>query len=272
MARLRDAHPDAGPEELQALVTTRGRRRVVAEGAFVGGPFMVLVPFAFCAALLAQARTILELAGLDGRDTTDPARAAELLVLQGVYADVGAAAKGLESGPEPPPERRGRLSSLWVLVLRMARLLGLVTPDEAPRRLVRIGQWTLLAVVFLTGLVAPLVWLPYMAFNYQRATRRLNHRAAVFYFGGPGPAARRPGRLDPGTALAALRGAGSLLVVVVAVALVLLTDVGIAGRRWPVLTAVLVSGSFLMGGVWLWRRRRRRREDSAGEADREDPP
>ncbi|MEU2434314.1 hypothetical protein ABZ611_33350 [Streptomyces sp. NPDC007861] len=34
----------------------------MSQGAFVGGPFLVLIRVAFCAALLSQARTVLELA------------------------------------------------------------------------------------------------------------------------------------------------------------------------------------------------------------------
>jgi hypothetical protein len=38
----------------------------MTEGAFVGGPFIVLLPVAFGAALLAQAQMALELAVLAG--------------------------------------------------------------------------------------------------------------------------------------------------------------------------------------------------------------
>ncbi|MFE6358533.1 hypothetical protein ACFVP3_00745 [Streptomyces sp. NPDC057806] len=93
--QLRQDHPDATAEELRQVVVTRGRRAVVAEGSFVGGPFVVLIPVAFCAALLRQARTVLELAALDGRDPTERARAGELLVLQGVYEDMGHAQDAL---------------------------------------------------------------------------------------------------------------------------------------------------------------------------------
>ncbi|MEF9880951.1 hypothetical protein [Streptomyces sp. P9-A4] len=267
VARLRSDHPEADAAALRVMVVTRGRRSVTAEGAFVGGPFLLLVPFAFCAALLSQARTVLELAAVEGLDATDPERAAELLVLQGVYAETGAARAALEpAGGERTAPRRGgrtRTAALWELTSRMARLLGLLTPDEEPvGRFTRIGRWALLGVVFLVGLVAPLVWLPYMAVSYQRATTRLLDRAAVFYIDEPGtrsPRSPRGLRVDPALAMSGLRALGSLMLPAVALFLVLATDIRIAGGQWPVLGIVLTSGCLITGGWWHWRRRKRRR-------------
>ncbi|KQX46211.1 MULTISPECIES: hypothetical protein [unclassified Streptomyces] len=267
VARLRAAHPEAGTEALRGMVVTRGRRSVTAEGSFVGGPFLLLVPFAFCGALLRQARTVLEIAAVEGRDATDPERAAELLVLQGVYADTAAARAALEpTGEEPAAARRGgrtRKSALWELTSRMARLLGLLTPEEEPvGRLTRTGRWALVGVVFLVGLVAPLVWLPYMALSYQRATDRLLDRATAFYVGEPGarpPRSPRGLRVDPALALSGLRALGSLLVPAIALLFVIATDLRIAGGRWPVLGIVLTSGCLITGGWWQWRRHKRRR-------------
>lgn len=235
----------------------RGSRAATSEGAFVGGPFIVFVPFAFCAALLSQARMMLELAGLEGRDTADPERTAELLVLQGVYEDTDAARASLAAPHAPVAKRPGRTAALWELVMRMARLLGLITPSEdSPRSFVRIGQWLLVAVVFLVGLVAPLVWLPYLAFSYHRSTARVADRATLYYAGTPGP--RRTVRLDAAMVLSVLRAALSVLVPVVALAVVVLTDARIADRQWPVLGITLFTASMAVGGTWVWRRRRKR--------------
>lgn len=133
VARTRDTHPEAGEAELRAMVITRGRRVSQSEGAFVGGPLIVLAPFAFCTALLTQSRMMLELAAVAGREATDPARAAELLVIQGVHADEERARAALEAAaaarPDAPP---GRIAALWAVVKRMAYLLGVVTPDQRP--------------------------------------------------------------------------------------------------------------------------------------------
>ncbi|MEU3280387.1 hypothetical protein [Streptomyces antibioticus] len=275
----------AEPPPDRAGVIRGGRRATVTEGAFVGGPFLLLIPVAFCAALLRQTRICLELAALTGRDPTRLERAAELLVLQGVYDDVGAARTALAVHASAP-SRGVRPTALWTLTLRMARLLGLLVPDEPgtvrPGPWVQTGRWLLLVAVILAGTVAPLVWLPYMARSYDRATRQLTRRAERFYFpgepdapAGPVPdrvsdtraGSGRRRRVDP----ARLAGAGrallsvlSLLVPVVLVLGVVVADVRIAGSRWPVLGIVLVTGSVVTGGVWWLRHRRRSSTDGGG--------
>ncbi|MFE2011029.1 hypothetical protein [Streptomyces sp. NPDC059491] len=263
--RLRAAHPEADAATLRALVLTRGRRAVTAEGAFVGGPFLLFVPVAFCGALLSQARMVFELAAVEGRDPEDPERAAELLVLQGVYEDTATARAALRATPAAGGttghRARGRWAALWDLVVRMARLLGLLTPGtEGPGQLVRLGQYALTGAVFLVGLVAPLVWLPYLAVSYWRATNRLTDRATAFYVGSPDlrPQRRRRVRVDASMGVALLRALGSLLVPAVAVFLVVTTDLRTAGARWPVIVIALVAGCLVTGGWWLWRRRRHR--------------
>ncbi|MFJ5829241.1 hypothetical protein [Streptomyces sp. NPDC093089] len=262
--RLRAAHPDADPAALRSLIVARGRRRVTAEGAFVGGPFILFIPFAFCGALLSQVRTILELAAAEGRDTTDPERAAELLVLQGVYDDTVTARAALSVTPDEAgrPGRRGlgRWAALWYVVIRMARLLGLMTPDSgAPRWFVRVAQYALATGVFLVGLVAPLVWLPYLAVSYWKATTRLMDRATLFYVDAVDLRVPRAVRGDPAMGLAMLRAAGSLIVAAIAVLVVVTADLQIAGGRWPVLGIVLTSSCLITGGWWVWRRRKRKR-------------
>ncbi|MFI6009601.1 hypothetical protein ACIBAG_12370 [Streptomyces sp. NPDC051243] len=270
IASLRRNHPDADEAELRARVVARGRRTVVSEGALVGGPFLLLIPVAFCAALLRQARTLLELAALDGRDPTASARAGELLVLQGVYEDTRQAQDALtrtgRAAPAAAPARWKRWVALWDVTVRMARLLGLLTPDdESPatggrvRRLaVQVWRWLLLGVVFLVGLVAPLVWLPYLAVAYQRNDARLADRALAYYFADSAPAPRhRTSRLEPEVMTAALRALLSLLVPLALTAMTFLTGLRIAESRWPVLGITLATASAAVGALWYWRRRRR---------------
>ena len=74
VAELRRRRPDADAEDLRQTTVTHSVRTCVAEGAFIGGPFTVLVPFAFCSALLVQIRMILELAALTERHRAHCAR------------------------------------------------------------------------------------------------------------------------------------------------------------------------------------------------------
>lgn len=235
----------------------------------MGGPFLVLIPVAFCAALLRQARTVLELAALDGRTPTASARAAELLVLQGVYEDTRQAQDALartgRAAGAPACWKRG--VALWGVTLRMAHLLGILAPadesQDAGRRVGRVAvqtwRWLLLGVVFLAGLVAPLVWLPYMAVVYQRADARLADRVLAYYFADTAPAPRhRTARLEPEAMAAALRALLSLLVPLVVTAVTFLTGLRIADSRWPVLGITLATASAGVGALWYWRRHRRR--------------
>ncbi|GAA3494630.1 hypothetical protein GCM10019016_017300 [Streptomyces prasinosporus] len=274
VARLRRDHPDATEAELRARVIAGGRRAVVSEGSLVGGPFLVLIPVAFCAALLRQARTVLELAALDGRDPTASARAGELLVLQGVYKDTRQAQEALARtgrAAAGPPSRWKRWRALWDVTLRMAHLLGVLAPGdegrETGRRVRRVAvqtwRWLLLGVVLLVGLVVPLVWLPYMAVTYQRADTRLTHRALAHYFADTPPAPRRRiSRPEPEVAAAALRAFLSLLVPLVLTAVTFLTGLRIADSRWPVLCIALATASAAVGALWYRRRRRRLQRSS----------
>ncbi|WP_051943358.1 hypothetical protein [Streptacidiphilus rugosus] len=270
--RLRSRLPDADPELLREQVIAHGVRTSVTEGAFVGGPFLAWIPVAFCRALLAQAQLLLEVACLAGRDPRASERAAELLVLQGAYPDTGSAAAALAraavadaADAASAGHRGGRPAGLWRVTMRMASILGL-RQTEATRssvsRLRHAGQWLLLGLVIVVGMVAPLVWLPYMAVSYRRSGRAIAERASVFYFGAetalPNEAEGGAGA-DPGLLAAVVRAVASLLLVVALVALVLLTGARLADQEWPVLGLVLAGSSIAVGAVWQLRRRARDR-------------
>ncbi|GGT27627.1 hypothetical protein [Streptomyces chromofuscus] len=299
VARTRAAQPDATMAELRAAVLDRGKRRVVSQGAFVGGPMMIMAPFAFCAALLSQARTCLELAALEGQDPSSPVRSAELLVLQGVYPDVDRARAALSAASlaeqEKAKERqagkaaarkgvtgrgaarrdrvgaarsvrdRRRVTVLWELTMRMARVLGLIAPQDevttrGPARWpAAVAHYTVLGVVFLIAMVAPLVWVPYLGRSYSRSTDRFLDRATAFYSGGPVARPPRTTRVGPGMPAATVRALLSLLIPVGVIVAVVLADLRLADSLWPVLAATLITASFGMAVAWQWRRRHKRR-------------
>ena len=255
---LRQQRPDASLGDLQAAVTVRGRRRSQTEGAFVGGPFILLVPVAFCAALIEQLRMVLEMACLAGRDPSDPERAAELLVLKGVYPDTEQARAALSTVTRQKHRnsRKSRPSprAAWAVVSRMARLLGLITPDDAaprPSRLARTGQWTMLILVVLVGTVVPLIWLPYLGYSYHRTTNQLAGRAVQFYFGDrTEPESRTTDRAQPSVVAGLLRAGLALLITAGSVVIALLLNLRLADSRWPVIGIVLIAGSTVTGVVW----------------------
>ncbi|ROR33923.1 hypothetical protein EDD39_7746 [Kitasatospora cineracea] len=162
----------------------------------VGGPLILLVPVAFCAGMLAQARMVLELAALAGADGDRTERSAELLVLQGVYPTVPDARAALaataeadaateaeaesESGPEGgTPTRPSRLD----MIRRMVYLLGLVAIGEDHRGPVRrIAGWVGTGLLVVVGLAFPVVWIPVMGRANVRATTALARRATAFYW------------------------------------------------------------------------------------------
>ncbi|WP_143094497.1 hypothetical protein [Streptacidiphilus jiangxiensis] len=270
--KLRRRMPEADEARLRAQVASRGVRTSVAEGSFVGGPFLVLIPVAFCRALLAQAQMALEMAALAGRDPRGAERAAELLVLQGAHPDVGSAAAALaatDAAAVPRTDRR--LAGLWQVTMRMASILGLRTVGGAHRSwFVRLLQWLLLGAVLVVGTVAPLVWLPYMSVAYRRSGRAIAERTSEFYFGAP---AGLPADTESGTgrgfSTALRRALASVGLVAGLLLLVGLTGAQVADRAWPLVLLVLL-GSSIGVSTW-WQLHRRAREQSPGERQ-SDPP
>ncbi len=183
--KLRRDHHGAEPDDLERMVIERQTRVAMVDGACVGGPFLVLIPVAFCAALLAQAQMALELAALAGCAPDDEMRAADLLVMQGAYTSTDEASAALAEVTREQPDAKDRRSpsgAHLAMIRRMAYLLGLLdTSEEKPSLLSRIMQWCLLGIAFVVGLVLPLVWVPYMTVAIRRSALRVGERARQFY-------------------------------------------------------------------------------------------
>ena len=141
--KLRSANPDAGPGDLERLVIEHQTRVSMTEGAFVGGPFIILIPVAFCAALLSQAQMALEVAAINGYAPSDQMRAADLLVIQGAYGSTEDASAALAKMARDPKRREGKKlprGSRWSMIKRMAFMLGLMgaAGDEKAEPLTRL--------------------------------------------------------------------------------------------------------------------------------------
>jgi hypothetical protein len=268
--KLRARQPDAGREDLEESVVARQTRVAMTEGAFVGGPFIVLIPIAFCAALLAQAQMVFELAAVHGRNPNDQLRAAELLVLLGAYPSTEEASAAMAALPRDPKQREGKRlprGSRIDMVKRMAYLLEVLGPADTTRTRLRATLgWVGVGALFLVGLALPLVWVPYMAYTSRRATLRMGARARSYYAavdaGETGLTVRRKGRVQVGGTAAFARMA-LLIVLPVLVALVgLLTGFNSAGGRWLTAVLLLIGISVLATLAWFgyrwWRYSRRR--------------
>ncbi|MFC1416674.1 hypothetical protein [Streptacidiphilus cavernicola] len=270
-ARVRAAHPDAVPGRWSRTVAERGIRATVAEGAFLGGPFMLLWPAAFGAALVAQLTMVLELAALPDRPRSPEELAEDLLVLQGVSPTPAAARALLDAASHADRgEPAGPRPGWWSTGRRLAYLIGLLTPADpagsrgrnrsrAGIRLRRAATWAGVAAVVLVGCAAPLVWIPASAEMYRRATAGLAARATAYYspVGGydPLPAGGRRWLLRPGAVLVAVRALVSVLLTAAVLAAVLLADLRIASSHWPAAVLLLIAVSALYAA--LLRRHRR---------------
>jgi hypothetical protein len=246
----------------------------MTEGAFVGGPFIVLIPVAFCAALLAQAQMALEVAAVNGYAPTDQMRAADLLVIQGAYDSTSEAGAALGKVVRDPKQREGKRlprGSRWSMIKRMAFILGLLGSGEEKPGLVRsLLQYALLGAVFLIGLVLPLVWVPYMGWAFRKSGLRMGARAAEFYAERRTEEAGVTVRKAPTVRIAMSAGVIRMLLLiglpVVVAVIVLLTGADIGGGRWVSAGILLIAISALVTLAWFayrWWRRRRRRLQSA---------
>ncbi|MGW4806072.1 hypothetical protein [Kitasatospora sp. NPDC004272] len=256
--------------ERRTAVITHGIRLTMVEGCVVGGPLVLLVPVAFCAGMLAQARMVLELATLAGVDGDRTERSAELLVLQGVYPTVAEARAALaataaeDAAPRAgPPPRPSRLD----MIRRMVYLLGLVAIGEDPRGPVRrIAGWVGTALLVVVGLACPVVWIPVMGRANVRATTALARRATAFYWPAeaPGAATPQPEEKYARTATIAVLGQTllALLLPVAAFLFVLFLGLDLAGGRLT--TALLIA---LAAGAAYAADRARRARGSRGPGE-----
>lgn len=264
VARRRPGQPEgaADTDELRNQVVHRGVRSSVAEGSFLGGPFMVLLPIAFCGALLAQFRMVLELAALSGRDPRDDAVVADLLVIQGVHRTVAEAEAALRAA-RPAAVSGGAKAGWWRTVRRQAYLIGLVTPQDRPRgKWRRAAVWAGTIALVLIGTVVPFVWIPVCAEMYRRATNQLATVAARHFalHGGtdvlpPGSAASRRAAVRPGFLLVTVRVLLACTVPVVIVVVVLAADIRVADEHWSTVLLAFFAVSAAAALVWYRRRR-----------------
>jgi hypothetical protein len=267
--KIRRDHPDAGRDELEDRVVTHQTRVAATEGAFVGGPFIVLIPVAFCAALLAQAQMVYELAAVSGRDPRDAMRAADLLVLLGAHDSTAEAQAAIAKMKKNPRQEGKKLpaGARIDMVKRMSYLLGLLAPDPGYSRFRFIIGWVGIGLLLLVGFVLPLVWVPYLAYSTRRSTLRLAARARRYYqAGGAADAGLIVRRGEHHTSFGGGIALGRTFLLIVlpigAAVIALLTGADIGGGRWLFAGLLFIGLSFIASFLWLgfrWLRRTGRR-------------
>jgi hypothetical protein len=267
--KLRSSHPDTDQGELDRIVIEHQTRLSMTEGAFVGGPFVPLIPVAFCAALLAQAQMALELAAIAGHSPSDQMRAADLLVLQGAYASTAEASAALAKIARDPKQREGKRlprGSRVSMVKRMAYMLGVIgSSDEKRSRVRTLLEAALIGVVILVGLVLPLIWVPFMGFAFRKSGLQMGERATIFYAQGggreAGVAVRKPETVRIGMSVGLIRMTILILLPILAGVIALLTGADMGDGRWLTALILLIAVSALATLAWFayrwWRRRRR---------------
>jgi hypothetical protein len=269
VGKVERQHPEAGREELEHLVTRSQVRVAATEGAFIGGPFIVLIPVAFCAALLAQAQMVFELAAVSGRDPRDAMRAADLLVLLGAH-DSSADAEAAIAKMKKNPRQEGKKLPAGArvdMVKRMSYLLGLLAPDPGYSRFRFVIGWVGIGLLILVGFVLPLVWVPYLAYSTRRSTLRLAARAREYYSAGgaadTGLTVRRgEHRASLGGSVALGRTFLLIVLPIGAAVIALLTGTDPGGGRWLFAGLLFIGVSFIASFLWLclrWLRRTGRR-------------
>jgi hypothetical protein len=167
------------------------RETIVAsrvDGAVAGTPFFIALVPAYVAFLWTQARMTLQIAALQGRDTTDPAITAELLALRGIHPTVEAAAEALAHLDEQPPAPSGwgeRFATWVALVRRILVLAAFVSPsspdDEKPRRARQVAFGALGLLIWAGTYVFPVSFMIVMAWGCESSTRQLGSVALDFY-------------------------------------------------------------------------------------------
>ena len=255
--KLSSSHPGADQGELDRIVIERQTRISMTEGAFVGGPFIVLIPVAFCAALLAQAQMALELAALAGYAPSDQMRAADLLVLQGAYASRRRRAwpwrrlRGTQAsrGKEAPPGSRMNM------VKRMAYMLGVIESSEQKRSRLRSALQIAMSRRGAHRIGASAHLGPGHGLAFRKSGIQIGERATEFYSQSrtseAGVTVRKAERVRIGMAAGLLRMALLILLPIVVAVVALLTGVEIGGGEWVSAGILLIAVSALATLAWV---------------------
>lgn len=160
-------------------------------GALSGTPFFIALVPAYVSVLREQARTVLRIGALHGRDPGAPQRPAEVLVFLDVYPNVPAAEASLErirlpsAGEEPTGLRQVGGLRAWIEVVTQVLILaGFIepSPDKTkPRRATRALRTALGLGLWALTWIVPVTFMLFMAYACEGRTRKVFDRALRYY-------------------------------------------------------------------------------------------
>ena len=173
------AHPSDSPERIAKRVVRRSTHVARRGGLITGSTFYVGMVPAMAMIYCEQLVVVLRIAASYGHDPTDPARAAEILVVQGRYPSVQEAAAALQkAGTDSHLRRAGHGAGATVNVVRqLPAMIGLRVRKFARRSLFDV----IITGAEVASYFVPVVSLPVWAFANARSTRRLGNRAIDYY-------------------------------------------------------------------------------------------
>ena len=214
-ASAQAGRPDANTTELAEEMRTSAAHFARTNGALAGTPFLIALVPAYVSVMWEQARMVMRVAALNGRDPREPRFAAEVLSLRGLYETPDAAAEALsrldsEKRVVSTTGARARLEAWVRLVYRILIFAGFVSAPEAgadeakPPRILRAFSFLFGLAIYLFTWVVPVTFMIAMSWGCENDTRTLGDRAMLYYGNAQTRETRglRPGRLrisEPGT-------------------------------------------------------------------------
>jgi hypothetical protein len=177
-----ERHPSDPPERLAGRVLRRSTHVARRAGLITGSSFYVGLPPAMAMIYFEQLIVVLRIAAVYGRDPTDPARAAEVLVVQGRYQSVSDASAALQRAGAPAEHQTAAtgLRTSAELVRQLPSMIGLQVRKFTAKSPIDM----IIAGVEVASFFVPIVSIPVWAVANSRATRKLG-RAAIDFYGGP---------------------------------------------------------------------------------------
>ena len=177
------------PEEESARIKQDTVVLSRVNGAVAGTPFFIALLPAYLSFLWAQARLVMRIAALHGRDPTEPRMAAEVLTLRGVYPSVDEAQHALDHIGEEPKDagRRDRMAA-WVFLVRRVLILAAFTsasnPDDGDAKPSKLRQGlgiVAAAGIWLMTCVIPVTFMILMSWSCESSSRQIGSIAMGYY-------------------------------------------------------------------------------------------